>query len=77
MGSLPYFDRIESIDNIDLILITHFHLDHCGALPYFLRKYKFKGKIYMTRPTKEIYNLVLRDSIKVKSENLGSDLINE
>jgi len=24
----------------------------------------------MTRPTKEIYNLVLRDSIKVKSENL-------
>ena len=31
----------------------------------------------MTRPTKEIYNLVLRDSIKVKSENLGSDLINE
>ncbi|KAM3135348.1 hypothetical protein pb186bvf_012506 [Paramecium bursaria] len=77
VGSLPYFDRIESIDNIDLILITHFHLDHCGALPYFLRKYKFKGKIYMTRPTKEIYNLVLRDSIKVKSENLGADLINE
>ena len=31
----------------------------------------------MTRPTKEIYNLVLRDSIKVKSENLDQDIINE
>lgn len=31
----------------------------------------------MTRPTKEIYNLVLRDSIKVKSENLDADIINE
>jgi cleavage and polyadenylation specificity factor subunit 3 len=31
----------------------------------------------MTRPTKEIYNLVLRDSIKVKSENLDQDIMNE
>jgi Cft2 family RNA processing exonuclease len=31
----------------------------------------------MTRPTKEIYNLVLRDSIKVKSENLDQDLMTE
>lgn len=54
-----------------------FHLDHCGALPYFLRNYNFKGKIYMTRPTREIYNLVLRDSIKVKSEALDQDLITE
>lgn len=21
--------------DIDLVLISHFHLDHCGALPYF------------------------------------------
>lgn len=77
VNALPYFDKISRIEDLDLILITHFHLDHCGALPYFLKNYKFKGKIFMTRPTKEIYNLVLRDSIKVKSENFGPDLINE
>ncbi|CAD8107804.1 unnamed protein product [Paramecium sonneborni] len=75
--ALPYFNKIDKIEDIDLILITHFHLDHCGALPYFLKNYKFKGKIYMTTPTKEIYGLVLKDSIKVKSEDFSQDLINE
>lgn len=31
----------------------------------------------MTTPTKEIYGLVLKDSIKVKSEDFSQDLINE
>ena len=33
-NSLPFLDLVE-IDQIDLLLISHFHLDHCGALPYF------------------------------------------
>lgn len=52
--ALPFFDRINP-EEIDLILITHFHLDHCGSVPYFLEKTTFKGKIYMTYPTKAIY----------------------
>lgn len=28
--SLPYFDDVDP-ESIDLLLITHFHLDHCGA----------------------------------------------
>ena len=83
-NALPYFEIIKP-EELDMILITQydiiynlsFHLDHCGALPYFLKNYNFKGKIFMTRPTKEIYNLVLRDSIKVKSENLDQDLMTE
>jgi len=65
--SLPYFESLNT-KYIDLLLVTHFHLDHCGSLPYLLEKTEFKiGKIYMTPPTKAIYNLILQDYIKVSS----------
>ena len=62
---LPYFDIIEP-STIDILLITHFHLDHCGALPWFLENTNFKGKIYMTHATKGIYRWILADYVKVK-----------
>ncbi|KAF1741097.1 hypothetical protein MXB_5204, partial [Myxobolus squamalis] len=34
-----------------------FHLDHCGALPWFLTKTHFKGQVFMTHATKAIYKL--------------------
>ncbi|CAI2386537.1 unnamed protein product [Moneuplotes crassus] len=61
---LPYFDFIEPED-IDILLVTHFHIDHCGALPYFLARTNFKGKVIMTHPTKAIYNYVLQDFIRI------------
>ncbi len=37
--SLPYFDECQPDPSIvDLVLITHFHLDHVGSLPYLLEK---------------------------------------
>ena len=56
--SLPYFDAINPKE-IELLLVTHFHVDHCASLPYFVEKTEFSGKIYMTHPTKSIYNFVL------------------
>lgn len=44
-----------------------FHLDHCGAVPFFLEKTHFKGRCYMTYPTKAIYKLVIADSAKVSN----------
>ncbi len=41
MDSLPLLDEID-IDTVDVALITHFHLDHCAAVPYLLRKTRFK-----------------------------------
>jgi hypothetical protein len=36
-ASLPYTDNI-MLDEVDLLLVSHFHLDHCGALPWLLTK---------------------------------------
>ena len=76
LGSLPYFDEIEP-ESIDLLLITHFHLDHCGALPYFLEKTNFKGDCFMTHPTKAIYKLTLADYLKVSHVNTDESLYEE
>lgn len=69
-NALPAFDEVE-IDNIDLLLVTHFHLDHSGALPYFLTKTIFNGTTYMTHPTKAILKLLFSDYVKVS--NIGVD----
>jgi predicted metal-dependent RNase len=37
----------------------HFHLDHCGALPYMSEMVGFDGPIYMTHPTKAICPILL------------------
>ncbi len=44
VNSLPYLDGDEDIDisKVDVALITHFHLDHCAAVPYLLSKTRFK-----------------------------------
>ena len=52
---------------IDILLISHFHLDHCGALPWFLQKTDFKGQVFMTHATKAIYRWMLSDYIKVST----------
>ena len=70
LNALPCFDEVD-ISSIDLLLITHFHLDHSGALPYFLTKTTFDGTTYMTHPTKAIIKLLFSDFVKVS--NIGND----
>ena len=53
--------------SIDFVLLTHGHLDHCGWLPRLVNQ-GFKGKIYCTRPTKEVTKLILLDSAKIQEE---------
>ncbi|XP_034114529.2 cleavage and polyadenylation specificity factor 73 [Drosophila albomicans] len=66
MDALPYVDLIEA-DEIDLLFISHFHLDHCGALPWFLMKTNFRGRCFMTHATKAIYRWMLSDYIKISN----------
>jgi len=67
-AALPYFDFVD-LEDIDLVLITHFHLDHCGALPFLTEKTNFKGAIFMTHPTKRIYQALLSDYSKKNTQN--------
>jgi len=57
--SLPFFAMGPEPSEVDLILISHFHLDHAASLPYFTEKTydstggkQFSGKIFATHPTK-------------------------
>jgi len=68
LEALPFIDVIDT-SQIDLLLVSHFHLDHCGALPYLLEKTNFKGRTFMTHATKAIYKWLLADYIKVSNIN--------
>ncbi|KAM9952682.1 hypothetical protein ACTFIR_007736 [Dictyostelium discoideum] len=56
---------------IDCVIITHFHLDHCGALPFFTEMCGYDGPIYMTLPTKAICPILLEDYRKITVEKKG------
>lgn len=56
---------------IDVCLVTHFHLDHCGALPYFSEAVGYSGPIITTPPTKAIIPLMLEDFRKVSVAQKG------
>ena len=52
---------------LDAILITHAHLDHCGLLPIAARE-GYDGPIYLTSATAELAELVLLDSGRLHEE---------
>lgn len=49
---------------IDFVLITHAHIDHIGRLPKLVKE-GFTGKIYMTRATASLAEILLKDSAKI------------
>src|SRR6185503_6385758 len=53
--------------DIDALLLTHAHLDHCGLIPH-LTASGFGGPIYATAGTTELAGLVLLDSAKLQAE---------
>src|SRR4051794_2623278 len=53
--------------DIDAILLTHAHLDHCGLIPYVVAQ-GFHGPIFATAGTVELARLVLLDSGKLQEE---------
>ncbi|XP_054645839.1 integrator complex subunit 11 [Dunckerocampus dactyliophorus] len=58
-------------DFLDCVIISHFHLDHCGALPYMSEMVGYDGPIYMTHPTKAICPILLEDFRKITVDKKG------
>lgn len=52
---------------LDAMLLTHAHLDHCGLIP-LLVKDGYRGPIHATAGTVELATLVLLDSGKLHEE---------
>lgn len=54
-------------EDIDVVLLTHAHLDHCGRLP-LLTKRGFRGEIIATPATRDLAKLVMLDSAHLHEE---------
>jgi metallo-beta-lactamase family protein len=54
--------------DIDLVLLSHAHIDHCGNLPHLVRR-GFRGPIYCTPATRDLTALMLADSAKIQEED--------
>ena len=56
-----------NVKAIDVVLLTHGHLDHVGYLPRLVKQ-GFTGKILGTAPTLAIAEIILKDSAKIHEE---------
>ncbi len=54
-------------EDVDAVVLTHAHLDHCGRLPKLVNQ-GFVGKIYATDATRDITTLILLDAAHVMGE---------
>lgn len=54
--------------SVDAALLSHAHLDHAGALP-ILAKRGFSGKVYLTRATADLTNVVLEDAAHIQQSD--------
>ncbi|MBK5214346.1 MAG: MBL fold metallo-hydrolase [Flavobacteriaceae bacterium] len=55
------------VSEIDVVLLTHGHLDHTGYLPRLVKQ-GYRGKIIGTAPTLAIAKIILLDSAKIHEE---------
>jgi len=47
--------------SIDVVVLTHAHLDHCGYLPLLIKR-GFRGPVYCSRATRDLCSILLPDA---------------
>jgi metallo-beta-lactamase family protein len=58
-----------SAEDVDAVVLTHAHFDHCGLVP-LLRKKGFRGDVWATPATRDIADLVMMDSAHIQAKDL-------
>jgi metallo-beta-lactamase family protein len=54
--------------DIDAVILSHAHIDHCGNLPNLVRQ-GFRGPIYCTHATRALVAVMLGDAAKIHEED--------
>ncbi len=63
--AFPDFRAMQlTIDDLDAVILSHAHMDHCGFIPYLYR-YGFDGPIYTTKPSRDIMALLQLDAVEI------------
>ncbi len=52
---------------VDAVVLTHAHIDHCGNLPSLVRQ-GFGGPVYCTPATRDLVGIMLEDSARIQEE---------
>jgi len=60
--------------SLDAVVLSHAHIDHSGNLPMLARK-GFRGKVYSTPATRDLCDVMLRDSAYLQLRDLK--IVNE
>lgn len=55
-------------EDLDFMILTHGHIDHCGLLPKLVRL-GFSGKIYASPATAELVPIMLRDAAYIQEKD--------
>ncbi|MEM9188361.1 MAG: MBL fold metallo-hydrolase [Myxococcota bacterium] len=53
---------------IDVVVLSHAHIDHCGALPR-LYKLGYRGPIYATPATRDLCSVMLADAARIQESD--------
>lgn len=67
---LQYYQKQSLNEVVDCALVSHFHLDHCAALPVLTEDFGFSGPVFASEPTKAIIPYMLDDFMKVSSDSV-------
>ena len=57
---------------IDCVVLTHAHIDHCGRLPVLMKR-GFKGPIYCTDATADLLDVMLKDAAHICEQDAERD----
>ena len=61
----PYIRELNMpLDELDALVLSHSHLDHCGFIPYYFAM-GYDGPLYCTPPSRDLFALLCFDYIKV------------